>query len=195
MAEIEFFGAVDKTRDGKISSVMPGWFFDVHLEKLEESISRKKRQIDRGQIPHDNIFMIKNDIKREEDKIKTILASKPKLTGKIKDTVYQEYRSIEQQLIEAMPSHRENQMGFVNPRDEMMKDTTPGIKISSEMAASIGVTPVGGKISRKQASKFYKIAGKLLGENTNLEKIRREGQSESYRTIEDLTRKVLERIK
>lgn len=194
MSEIEFFGAVDKTRDGRIASAMPAWFFDVHLEKLEESVSRKKRQVNQGQIPHDNIFMVKNEIKREEDKIKEILASKPKLSGKMKDTVYQEYLSIGKQLSEHMPSRRDELMGFADPRDEMVKNTTPGITISKEMAASIGVTPTNGKISRKQATKFYKIAGKVLGENTNTEKLRREGKSESYRTMENLTQQILERI-
>lgn len=195
MSEIEFFGAVDKTRDGKISGVMPAWFFDVHLEKLEESVSRKKRQLERNQIPQNNVFMIKNEIKAEEDKIIEIKKTMPRVTGKDKDTVAKDYFSIGQQLAESMPTRRDEFNGFANAREELKKDTTPGIKISPEMARAMGVTPAKGNlITRKQAVKFYKMAGKILGENTNVERLRRDGQSESYRTMEDLTKRILEKV-
>ena len=58
----------------------------------------------------------------------------------------------------------------------------------------MGVTPVKGKITLKQAKKFYKMSGKMRGENSNLERLRREGKSESYRSMEDLTKKILEKV-
>jgi len=194
MSEIQFFGEVDKTRDGNNASEMPSWFHDVHLEKMEEDVSKKKRMLTQGRVPQDNIFMVQNEIKADEEKILEIKKSKPTLIGGQKDMVYKEYLSVGQQIAEALPTRRDELNGFANPREELIKSNTPGIKISEKMANAMGVKTQDGKITLKQAQKFYKLSGKILGENSNIERIRREGRSESYRTMEDLTKKILEKV-
>ena len=173
---------------------MPAWFHDVHLEMMEEEVGKKKRMLQQGRIPQDNIFMVQNEIKADEAKILEIKNSKPVLKGGQVDMVYKEYLSVGQQIAEAMPTKREEREGFANPRDELIKSNTAGIAISDKMAHALGVKPTKGKITLKQAQKFYKIAGKALGENSNIERLRREGRSESYRTMEDLTKKILEKV-
>lgn len=194
MSEIQFFGEVDKTKDGRNASEMPSWFHDVHLEKMEEEVSQKKRMLTQGRVPQDNIFMIQNEIKADEQKILEIKKSKPKLIGGQKDMVYKEYLSVGQQIADAMPTKRDELNGFANPRDELIKNNTPGIKISDKMADAMGVKTQDGKITLKQAQKFYKLSGKILGENSNIERLRREGRSESYQTMHDLTQKILEKV-
>jgi len=53
----------------------------------------------------------------------------------------------------------------------------------------MGITAQGGKISRNQASRAYKIIGKVLGENTNVEKLRRDRKTGTYsiaRTLQEM---------
>ena len=129
MSEIQFFGEVDKTKDGRNASEMPSWFHDVHLEKMEEEVSQKKRMLTQGRVPQDNIFMIQNEIKADEQKILEIKKSKPKLIGGQKDMVYKEYLSVGQQIADAMPTKRDELNGFANPRDELIKNNTPGLTL------------------------------------------------------------------
>ncbi len=191
---IQFFGNVDKTKDGSISSEMPAWYFDVQLETLIESASKKQRQLDRGEVPPEHAFMMKNEIAGLKKKITEIQMAKPTLKGGQKDMVYKEYQALQQQISESMPTRREDRQGFVNPREELKRMKTPHIGISDKMARACGVKPVRGKISGDQAAKCYKMMGKILGENTNIERIRREGKSESYRTMENLTKRILDKV-
>ena len=191
---IQFFGKVDKNKDGDISSEMPAWFFDVQLDRLTESVSKKQRQLDRGEVPPEHAFTMKNEIAGLKEKITNIQMSKPTLKGGQKDMVYKEYQNLEQQIADSMPTRREDRQGFVNPRDELKRMKSPHIAITPKMAEACGVNPVKGKISGDQAAKCYKMMGKVLGENTNVERVRREGHSESYRTMEDLTRQVLDKV-
>lgn len=194
MSDIQFFGNVDKTPAGKISSEMPAWFYDVHIEKLEEGIASKKRAVEMGNVPPEQIFRMKNEIKNETERIAEIKRTKPTLNGGQRTAVSNEYHKLQNQIADSMPTMREDQRGFVNPRDELARLKSPHIDISPKMAQACGVTPVKGKITGDQAAKCYKIMGKVLGENTNVERLRKEGKSESYRTMEDLTKKVLEKV-
>ena len=193
MTEIQFFGDVDKTPTGQISSEWPAWFFDVHVEKMEEAVARKKRQLERGEIPIEHRPIAKNEIAKEEQKIKEIHASKPKLNGGQKDMIAKAYRSIESQLQESMFTERDQKKGFVNPREELQRQSTAYVEVDPKIARACGLGEQK-KITGKQAAKCYKIMGKVLGENTNLERIRREGRSESYKSMHELTAKVLEKV-
>lgn len=194
MAEIDFFGDIDKTAAGSNAGERPAWFFDVHLEKMEESVSKKRRQLEQNRIPQENIFMVRNEIEAEEKKIARIKSSKPKLKGAQKDSVHKEYQSLRQQLSDSMPTHMENQKGFTKPREELKRLNERHVTISPEMAKACGVEAYRGKITGKQAEKCFSIMGKSLGENTNIERIRRDGKSESYRTIDDHTAMIIKKF-
>ncbi len=191
---IQFFGNVDRTKDGEVASEMPAWFHDVQVEELLESVSKKERQLDRGEVPPEYAFMVKNEVAGLKKKITEIQMSKPTLKGGQKDMVYKEYQSLQQQIADSMPTRREDRQGFVNPREELKRMKNPHISITPKMAEACGVKPVRGKISGDQANKCYKMMGKVLGENTNVERVRREGKSESYRSIEDFTQKILTKV-
>ncbi|NIA30724.1 MAG: hypothetical protein GWP06_12530 [Actinobacteria bacterium] len=194
MSEIQFFGNVDKNAKGEIASELPAWFHDVQLEILIESMRRKERQLERGEVPPEHAFMVKNEIENEKKKITEIQMSKPTLKGGQKDMVYKEYTSLAGQISDTMPTVREDRRGFVNPREELKRLKTRHINISDKMANACGVKPVRGKITGDQAAKCYRMMGKVLGENTTIEKLRREGRSESYRNMEDLTEKILKKV-
>jgi len=62
----------------------------------------------------------------------------------------------------------------------MKRMKTKHIQIDPQMAAALGVKPVHGKISGDEANKCFQILGKFLGESTNIESLRRDGNSEAY---------------
>lgn len=189
---IEFFGNVDKNKNGEISSDMPAWFFDVHLEYLEEEVAKKKRRIDRGEIPPDNALMVRQEIVNQEDRIKEIKSSMPKLKGGQKDMIYKQYCILQNEIATSMPTRRDNVEGYTNPREELKRMKTQHIPVNQELAKACNVKVVKGKVSGDDASRMYKMMGRILGENENVEKIRREGRSESQRSMEDFTKHILE---
>jgi hypothetical protein len=192
-SKIQFFGEVDLNDQGGIASEMPAWYFDVHIEKMSDDIGRKERQLERGQIELELVPMIREEIKREKAKLKKIIDSKPSLSGAQKDRVARAYESIGRQIKDTMPTRKETKQGLVSPHDELARlKGKKHIKIDPSIASACGVKPVHGKITGNEANKCYQILGKALGENTNVERLRRDGNTEAYKTIHDLTKAILD---
>ena len=190
---IQFFGNIDKTKDGEVASEMPAWFFDVQVDKLIENVEKRERAIVNGTVPPDHIWNEKNEVANLKKKITEIQMSKPTLKGGQKDMVYKEYQNLQKQIADSLPTRKEDRDGLVNPRDELKRMKSPHIDISPKMAEACGIK-TSGKISGDQANRCYKMMGSILGENTNVERIRKEGHSESYRTMEDLTKQILNKV-
>jgi len=190
-SKIRFFGEVDLDRDGKITSDMPAWYFERHIDEMEEGILRKENQLARGAIAADNVPMIKEEIKAEKAKLRKIKESKPTLTGNQVDRCWRVYKSLTEQIQASMPTRKQSKDGLVNPYDELKRLKQKHIKIDPEIAKACGVKAVQGKISGDEANKCYQIIGRTLGENTNVEALRRDGNTEAYHTINDLTKAIL----
>jgi len=193
-SDIQFFGEIDlNDQTGERRSEYPAWYFDVHIEELREGVERKQRQLDQGLILPDQVQMMKADIERENEKLKTIEKSRPRLTGEQKDRCWNAYKEVADQLATTMPTRKQTQDGLVNPHDELKRmKKTKHIEIDPAIAKSCGVKPVNGKVTGDEAVKCYKILGKVLGESTNPERLRRDGQHEAYKSIHDLTKMILE---
>lgn len=193
--EVEFFGDVDKNIKGEVVSELPAWFHDIHLDHLEEGVASKKRQIERGEIPREHVGMVSQEIKNEEEKIKDIKAAVPKLVGKQKDSVAKAYHALQNQIKETMPTRMEDRNGYISPRDELKRMKEFHIEVDRDIAKACNVkTNIQGKVTGDGANKIYKMCGRILGENENVERIRREGKSESMRSMEDFTKTILEKI-
>ena len=91
-----------------------------------------------------------------------------------------------------MPTRKQAKDGLVDPYRELKRLKTKHIKIDPEIAKACGVKAVQGKISGDEANKCYQILGKALGENTIVEVLRKDGNSEAYQSIHDLTRAILD---
>lgn len=193
---IKFFGEIDcNEKDGKIRSDMPAWYFDAQIEELRESASKKQRMIDRGLIEPDQVPILKNEISGEKARLKAIESSRPNLQGKALDMTANAYKSLGEQIKYSMPTRKETRNGLVSPQDELarLKDKRH-IKISPEIAKACGVNAVKGQITGDQANKCYQILGKALGENTSVEKLRRDGNTEAYQSMNELTQAILKGV-
>lgn len=189
---VEFFGDVDKNSRGEVSSVMPAWFFDVKLDDLRETVARKKRQIENGQILPESVLLVRQEVVDIEGKIEDIEKSKPILNTTDKDKMSKVYHALQNKIATSMPTHRDEKMGYADPREELKRMKDKHISIDPAVAKSCGMKPVKGKISGDEANKIYRMIGRVLGENENVEKIRREGRSESQRSMDEMTKFIME---
>lgn len=191
--KVQFFGEIDLSdKDGSIRSDMPAWYFDVHVDELKEGIAKKIRQLEAGVIDADQVPRVKNEIESEKARLTVIKAGKPTLEGGNKDRVFRMYESLKKQITDSMPTRKENLDGLVSPHEELRRQKSKHIKVDTELAKACGVKSVHGKISGDEANKCYKILGKALGEPTNVERLRRDGSSEAYQSMHDLTQAILQ---
>ncbi len=191
---IEFFGEVDKNAKGQNTSDLPSWFFNIHMEDLQEQVSRSERQIVSGQVNIEAVPMLKQEIVNKKKRISEIKKSIPKLTGSNKTQVGKQYNELKNKIADSMPTIRDNEKGFVDPREELKRLKEHHIEVSPELAESCSVKHVKGKVTGDGANRMYKMMGRLLGENENVEKIRKEGRSESQRSMDALTEFALSKM-
>lgn len=192
--EIVFFNEIDLKKDGTLSSEYPCWFFDTHISEMQESIDSKERQLKLGLVHPEMIGRVQAEMERDQKRLDEIKASRPILSGGAKDFAYSEYKKIASQLSDSMPTRREDKNGFVNAHEEYKRLNTPHIKVDPKIAEACGIKGTKGKLTAKQASRCYQIIGKALGENTNVERLRKDGGVESFKTMDGLTAKILERL-
>lgn len=189
---IHFFGEVDLNSEGGRVADVPSWCFDVHIEEMEESIARKRRQIDMGIIASDSIHQMREEIKREQGRLDEIKNSKPTLEGNQKDKASTAYKLLGERIAETLPTRKDMEQGLVSAHDELKRMKDKHISISPEIAKACMVKPVSGKISGDEANKVYRILGAALGESTSTERLRKDGGGEAYKTMESFTQAILQ---
>lgn len=188
---IQFFGDVDLNDSNKIKSMLPAWYFDRHIDELQENIERKERALKNRMIKEDMIARTENEIKAERIRLKEITESRPNLTGNQKDRCADAYKKLAEQIQSSMPTRKQSRDGLVSPHQELKRLKGKHIKIDPDIASACGVKMVGGKISGDEAARCFKILGKVLGEPTNVEHLRRDGNSEAYQSMNELTQAIL----
>lgn len=186
LEKIEFFGAVDKQgkhKDGKITSHIPAWYLEQHIDELNEEINRYNNSIKNRRIPDQEIPKAREEMKKLKDRRDMILSSKPKLTGKTIDMLNGIYKDLSDQIGDSMFTYSEMQKGLVSGHEEARRMVNPIINVSNECAEilpKLGITPRDGKISRNEASKIVKVIGKLTDQPTNVEYFRKDHNYGTY---------------
>ena len=192
---VEFFGDVDRNKNNEITSELPAWFHREHLSILEEDADQLERQIERGDIPKLHISMTAQEIKTKREKIADIKAAIPKFTGANKNKISEAYFKLKNQIADSLPTHMENRKGYTQPREELDRMKSFHIPVDKDLAKACNVkTNIAGKVSGDGANKMFKMFGRILGENENVERIRKEGKSESKRDMEDFTKHILKEL-
>lgn len=176
---VTFFGPMDRKRKdprGAITSAYPAWYFDTHLDELKEDIDRKARDLARGVIPPSEVPYAKEELEKQKERYDAILSSRPKLSAKEKDELAKVYKELEQQIVDSMPTYTEMMKGHADPHEEARKMTRPYISVGrhGDLFKKMNIPMDGNKVSRNGATRAYKILGKVLGERTNIETLRRD---------------------
>jgi hypothetical protein len=194
---IKFFGASDrkdKKATGVIRSEYPHWYHPVREDMLAEEVANMQRKIDMGiidNLPNNTEWNM--EFERKKALLDEIQNDKPNFNDADKDAVFKVYKSLGKKITELMPTHTDMQKGLANAHDENRKDTIPCIPVRgmTDVVRECGVTPIDGMITRKQATRVWKISGRSLNEPSNVEHLRRDfrtGTYQSERSIRQMER-------
>ena len=194
---IRFFGEVDRVKgnvSGEIKNTYPAWYYSNKLEEEEGSISRLKHRIFQaetmGGFMADQLPQMRNELRRKELRFDNIIRSKPKLSDKDMDTIAGLYSEFGTSIGDSLVSYSKMQKGTTNAAKEARMMTEPCINIPPGAVMHLQEMGIdakrGGKISRNDAQKAWKIMGNLLGEETNAETLRRDHNTGTYRSDRSL---------
>ena len=200
LRDITFFGAADrvgKTTQGKIASEYPAWYHDVRIDNLEQEIAENERKMAPEYVGLEESEKAK--LRATTAQLKqmhtAIIASKPNLSAKDKDELAATYQYLSEQISDSMYSRSEMNKGLANAHEEARRMKKPIISADKFVMAArkMGIEIPKGqkKISRDQATKVWKICGKLLGEETNAESLRKDYKHGTFhpdRSLEEMER-------
>jgi hypothetical protein len=183
--DINFFGAVDrkgKRADGKITSEYPAFYFHTQFDELKENTERAERQLKLGLVPASEVPYAQAEVERNRQRMIDIKKANPQLEGRQKDAVFNMYKELASQISDSMYTRSDMKKGLVDAHEEARRMSQPiiSIKGNEKFFHNMGITATGGKISRNEASRAYKIMGKALGENTNTEHLRRDRKTGTF---------------
>ena len=176
----KFFGKIDRTKDGKISSTYPAWYFDRQIETLEEGIAQKKRTLEGGFVERGNEGEYRINIEKEEKRLHDIIEGKPNLSAVEKDKCAKAYDHMAKEISSSMYNRSDMMKGFVDAHEEYRNNSKPCIKATNdfaEMAVENGIkVQDNGLMARKDVEKLCKIIGRAIGKSTNMERLRKDGR-------------------
>uniref|UniRef100_A0A6M3LP90 Uncharacterized protein n=1 Tax=viral metagenome TaxID=1070528 RepID=A0A6M3LP90_9ZZZZ len=153
-----YFKPVDK------GSSMPSWYYRSQVEEELEWVKRAERQLKDDLIPQENKLTVKTELKAKKQRLKEISDARNEVEDKIlakgvnKDKAWARHKELGELIAESMFTrdemfHRDphgKKHRVIDPREEA--DRTP---------------------FRNKLIKEYKILGRILGENSNPERLRK----------------------
>jgi hypothetical protein len=174
---MKIFGDVDKTKDGKVKSQYPAWYYETHIDELRESIRHKEYQLESDLIPLSEKGITRERLKQEKERLEEIEKSKAKFTATEKDDLSKIRKDLGQRIKDGMFTRSQMEKGLADAHEEARRLSEPVIEIKTEvekeLAKECEVKVIDGKVSRKGAEKIWKIASKALGEMSNTEELRK----------------------
>jgi hypothetical protein len=190
--DIQFFGEIDRvggTKTGTIKHSFPAWYFTNKLEELSFEINDLRNTIqDEGNLVgahKDSIPELKRELASKESQMAQIVDSMPKLSPKDKDAIASVYGELGAQIRDSMFTYTDMQRGTASAHEEARRQKEACINVphgATMLMQNMGINAKqGGKISRDEAAKAWKIFGRLLGEPTNVETLRKDFAGGSYK--------------
>ena len=173
----QFFGSVDRDVKSNVTSEFPAWYFETHLDNMREERASLVRRMERGQGPQDNIPYAKQEAAAMQERIDEIMNSRPEIRDNERSELQRHHKELSKKISEAMFTRSEMMRGTASAHEEAKRMTQKLIGVSPKlmgMAKACNVSVVKGKISRNEATKIWKILGRLIGEGTNVEGLRRD---------------------
>ena len=174
--DFNVFSDVDKIK-GEISSQFPAFYYDSNVDKLKEAISTQKWDLKNGGIPAEKVNEARNNLQRDELRLGEIERTKPCLSTGERDRLWKLRSEMAKLIQPAQFTYSEMNRNIANAGEEARRMKQPCIELSKELlgiAAACHVRVTEGKVSRDGVEKMWKIAGKIIGEGTNVEALRRD---------------------
>jgi len=170
--DITFFGEVDRNpRTGAITSEYPSWYWPRQLESLKDELRRVDQALDTGVGSKVELKAKQRDLLAKVDSIESCNKG---LNDVQKDKVRGHLRELEPEIARLMPCDSKMRSGKADPHKEIEYDETPCIKVDAGLARDLGVRVDKGRVTRAGAQKMWKIMRRRLGEESNIEALRKE---------------------
>lgn len=168
---MEFFSAVDAR-----GSQYPAFYFDTHISELKEEIESSERRLNTGQVPYEQSHKVKAEVERNKNKLEAIEKSKPHLSDGERDRLFKAYKKLSKDIGDFLFTRSDMMLGLATPHEEARRMVeyyipTDGIE---DLVKACRVRVQDKKMSRNGAAKVFKICGKLIGEPTNIEVLRKD---------------------
>jgi len=170
---IQFFGKIDK------GSTYPAWSLPAAIDEMEEEISLKERQLERGQIKPERIPMVKAQIEAKKDRLRNILESKPKLNPGQATYLEKLCKDLGEEIGRSMFTRSDMEKGTADAHEEAKRMSEPCISVPRELAAQFGIAQAGGSgqnmlVSRDNASRIWQTGRRYFGRPSNIEELRKD---------------------
>ena len=175
-----FFSETDMTtQDGvkKVASEYPAWYYTTMLEDLKEDIRREEFALESDVVPAERRPQIRDKVKRLKAKLEAIEKSVPKMSDVDENKLLKVRKDLGKEISSLMFTRSQMQKGLADSHTEARRMVEPSIAITpevAEVAKACNVLPRGGKISRTEAEKIWKITGRYFNEISNSESLRRD---------------------
>jgi len=174
MGEIRFFGEIDHNAKGQISSSYPAWYFTPHIEELSEEVDDLERALKSKTVPYDQIPMIEDQLKGSQARLEAIRESRPKISAKEEEDLAKVYEELSKHIANSMFTYSEEMFGTASAHEVVRRQKKFCVPLAKNLAKSLLLNYEDGLTTIKDAVKAWKIIGKLLGEPTNEEVLRRD---------------------
>lgn len=174
---MKLFGKDDCDQFGKVKSEYPVWYYSVHIDDLEESVASDKRRLNRGEVLASTAATFKADLARKEQKLNDIKSNTPTLSVKERDLLNKLRKELEPKIADSLFSRSDMMKGLADGHEEARRMVKNIIPVEPDLAKFLGFcncNVVKGKASRNALAKAFKLTGKLLGESTNIEILRKD---------------------
>lgn len=165
-------------QQGRVGSAMPAWYFGGHISEEERMIDSQEATLRHGLVRRENEYSVRKQTEAEREKLDKIKRTFPRPEGAQKDHLRQIHLELGERIAESMFAYTDMMKGTATPHDELGRAKNPVLTISRPVARWImycnGRVVDGSpyKTSRDDATRAWKIAGKILGENTYSEILR-----------------------
>lgn len=158
----------------------PTWYNEKPYEDLKEEKEAMERAEKRGSIDGDVRPFHNMRYKQISEKVAMLEADKPNRNPEEMDKLAKMRKRLGGEIADRLHTHTQMDGGFAKPHDELKRQMTRNIKITEEdavLAKEYGIhLDPGQDVTRTEAEKMWKCAGKELGEETMVEILRRQGK-------------------
>lgn len=180
MSDIKVFSEIDYAEvKGKkiLGSEYPAWYNEAMIDEIREGIRTDELSLEKGMVKQDRRHDVRERIKKNQERLESILESSPDLDDKQKDYVHKVRTELGKEISRMMFTRSQMQKGLADSHTEARRMKDPSIPVAGaihDMAKACNVPITNGKISRSGAEKVWKICSRKLGEISNTELLRKD---------------------
>jgi hypothetical protein len=178
------YSEIDRNKDGNIASEYPAWSHMRQVDILEQEIRELGGSIKSGRFSSEEVHEMRAKKANLESRHDTIMGSKPKPNDSERNTLWKLYKSFGSKIQNTLYTRSDMKYGLASAHEEARRMKRPCITLDPEefgIALTCNVTPDTNRmVSRDQATKVFKLLGKILGEPSNVEVLRRDTKKEAF---------------